>query len=405
MALITVRDCVNRNPAAPRAAGFHHVSGRVRVSAFVLAASGMLMPTTWAQAGRPPLVVPASADTIVEVLPRGYPALIRGRGKTAPSPGPQAEDVARLLKAAAQTGDARLAARADRLLDTASADAAAIEWRKLQAFSAQHRHDFATSRRLLDGIIDKAPRDPDARLARAQLNLVQGRLGEARRDCVALAVIDAGSASLCIAALATRQGDYAKAAALLERLIDSGVQDADVLRFVLVMRAEIATRAGEANADAWYERALAVDPQDVRTLAAYARHLTATRQPQRTLKLLANAPDADGLQLQRALAARAAGRPEASRMADAQARRYALARSVGMEPELRDEAELYLTLRGNAPAALALALRNFETQRDHEDVDLLLRAAAAANRPGALTGLTAWARREGLALPDHGGGS
>ena len=356
-----------------------------------------------AHAQRPPAVIPQSANTVVEVLPRGYPALTRAAAGL-PNSRPL-EEPARLLRAAARTGDARLAARADALLARASKGDASVEQRKLQAFGAQHRHAFATSRKLLDGVIDDAPRDADARLARAQLNLVQGRLAQARKDCVALAVMDAGDALICIAALETRKGAYAKAAPLVERFVSAGTQEPEFLRFALVMRAEIATRAAEPNADGWYQRALALDPQDVRTLAAYARHLNGSEQPQRTLELLANAPEADGLQLQRALAARAAGRPDAAQLAGAQARRYALARSVGMEPELRDEAELLLTLRGDAPAALALALRNFESQRDHEDVDLLLRAAAAASRPDALAGLAAWARREGLTLPASGDGS
>ena len=356
-----------------------------------------------AHAQRPPGVIPPSADTVVEVLPRGYPALTRAAaGMPDSSP---LEEPARLLRAAARTGDARLAARADKLLARASKGDASVEKRKLQAFGAQHRHAFATSRKLLDGVIDDAPRDADARLARAQLNLVQGRLAHARKDCVALALMDAGDALICIAALETRKGEYAKAAPLVERFVSSGTQDPDFLRFALVMRAEIATRAGEPNADGWYQRALALDPQDVRTLAAYARHLNGSMQPLRTLALLADAPDADGLQLQRALAARAAGRSDAARLASAQARRYGLARSVGMEPELRDEAELLLTLRGDAPGALELALRNFQTQRDYEDVDLLLRAATAANRPDALGGLEVWARREGLALPARGEGT
>ncbi len=356
-----------------------------------------------AHAQRPPAVIPQSANTVVEVLPRGYPALTRAAaGQPNSSP---LDEPARLLRAAARTGDARLAARADAVLSRSSRAAVSIEQRKLEAFSAQHRHDFAVSRQLLDGVIVDAPRDADARLARAQLHLVEGRLGDARRDCASLAVLDAASASICIAALAARKGEYPKASALLERFIASGSREPDVLRFALVMRAEIATRAGESNADAWYQRALVIDPQDVRTLAAYARHLNGSAQPLRTLALLEGGPDADGLQLQRALAARAAGRTDARRLAEAQARRYALARSVGMEPELRDEAELLLTLRGDAPGALALALENFELQRDHEDVDLLLRAASAAKRPDALAGLEAWARREGLTLPARGDGS
>lgn len=88
--------------------------------------------------------------------------------------------------------------------------------------------------------------------------------------------------------------------------------------------------------------------------------------------------------------------PDARRLADALAVRYATAHAVGAQPELRDEAEFLLSLRGDAGAALALALRNFETQRDYEDIDLLNRAARAAGRPESLAGLRTWAAGEGL---------
>ena len=131
-----------------------------------------------AHAQRPPAVIPRSADAVVEVLPRGYPALTRG--VAGPSSSSPLDEPARLLAAAARTGDARLAARADVLLAKPAPGASSVQWRKLQAFSAQHRHAFATSRQLLDSVIKDDPRDADARLARAQLNLVQGRLAEAQ---------------------------------------------------------------------------------------------------------------------------------------------------------------------------------------------------------------------------------
>jgi len=117
------------------------------------------------------------------------------------------------------------------------------------------------------------------------------------------------------------------------------------------------------------------------------------------LALLAKAPDADGLHLQRALAARSLGTADAPRLAEDQGRRYALAHAVGTQPELRDEAEYLLTLRGDAAVALALAERNFRDQRDYEDVDILQRAARAARQPQALLPLEAWARDARVLLP------
>jgi hypothetical protein len=55
-------------------------------------------------------------------------------------------------------------------------------------------------------------------------------------------------------------------------------------------------------------------------------------------------------------------------------------------------------LQGDAAAALSLALRNFSTQRDSEDVSLLCRASAAAGQPGALQILRDWAATQRLRL-------
>jgi len=85
-------------------------------------------------------------------------------------------------------------------------------------------------------------------------------------------------------------------------------------------------------------------------------------------------------------------------LADSLGQRYTDAHAVGTVPELREEAEYLLTLRGNAAGALTLALRNFETQRDVEDVSILRRAAIAAKRPDALLPLQAWAQSEQIVL-------
>lgn len=351
-----------------------------------------------AMAQRPPAQIPANANDVIERLPRGYAAL---RPTTTPA-GPLAnpvDEAEQLLQAAGRTGDARLAARADALLAAIPQKQLSTRILKSRAFSAQHRHEFAQSLQLLDSVIRTDPRDPDARLARAQLHLVQGRIRAARGDCAALSIgVDSGYGMVCIAALSLRTGDLAHAAMLADRWLAQSKTDPSFRRFMLVMRGEIASRAASAEADGWFRQALAIAPDDVRTLAAYARHLIHAGRPRDAMALLSRAPDADALQLQLALAAHAMNSGNARALADAQARRYALARAVGVEPELRDEAELQLTLRGDAAQALSLAQRNFEQQRDYEDVDLLQRAAQAARRPEALAVLRKWAGEQGLSL-------
>ena len=349
--------------------------------------------SAYAQAARPPVVVPRSAQTVVERLPSGYAGLEPAARLAQPSLG----DARRLLATSAMTGDSRLATRADAILAKFPRQTSSAELLRLRAFSAQHRHQFSTAVSLLDQLIALEPRDGDARLSRAQIQMVRGDLNLARADCAALALgVDSASGMLCAAALSLRRGNTSAASAFSEQWV-SAIPDTDPRRrFGLVLRAESASRAGDADADAWFDKALRLQPEDVRTLAAYSRHLRASRRPAQALRLLARAPSTDGIHLERTLAAHAAGAPGARQLAQAQARRYALAHKLGSTPEIRDEAEFELTIRGNADAALALAIVNFRSQRDFEDVDLLRRAAIAAGKPEALAVVDAWARSQQL---------
>jgi hypothetical protein len=354
-----------------------------------------------ALAQRPPLLVPSDPQTVIEKLPRGYAALTPSAKPSAPAA--PISRIQQLLSAAARTGDSRLAARAEALLAKFPAEERSASVLAARAFSAQHRHDFADAVGLLDALIQQRPRDGAARFARAQVNLVRGRLDSARADCVALSLgVDAGRGLLCAAALSLRTGRYPAAADLAERwLAQAGAGEEQ--RYALTMRGEIAARAGDGGAQQWFRRALALDADDVRTLAAYARYLRGAGRDGEVEALLAGKPDSDALHLQRTLAAHQTDPSSARALADAQAQRYGLAHKLGSQPELRDEAEFLLIVRAQPEAALALAQRNFQEQRDFEDVDLLIRAATAAGRPQALQPLREWAAAQKLSLPPIAG--
>lgn len=344
-----------------------------------------------ALAGKPPRVVPESGDAVVARLPAGYAALAPEKAGDLDLPRIEA-----LLAAAARTGDSRLAARAEAGLARLPNRPFSPDAAKARAFAAQHRHDFATARRQLGDVLRHDPADAGARLALAQVLLVQGEIGRARAQCASLLLgVDASTGTLCVAAHALRTGAHAHAAQLLDRWLAHAPGDVPALPYALLTRAEAASRAGHADADRWFRKALAKSPGDVAAIAAHARHLRAAGRDREAVRLLAAAPATDGLRLQLMLAARALALPQAPALTEAQARRHALARAIGGEPELRDEAE-YRLATGDASAALALALRNFRTQRDFEDVDILRRAALAARQPRALAGLQAWMRAEGL---------
>ncbi|MEO6103087.1 MAG: hypothetical protein ABIP44_05545 [Pseudoxanthomonas sp.] len=349
--------------------------------------------------GRPAIFVPASPATIVERLPHGYAAL-EPTALGAGSPAPTLLQVEQLVETASRSGDARLAARAEALLARVPSGADAATPMRIRAFLAQHRHDFKGSLAILDSMVARWPRDGDARLSRAQVQLVQGHLDQARGDCVVLALgIDSGRALLCIAALSLRQGNQPHAAEAADKWLQQSPANDPSRRFVLVMRGEIASRANDPVAEKWFAEALALAPDDVRTLAAYARHLRGQGRADQVWRLLEGAPATDSLQLERVLAARQLGRPDAAALAAGMARRYALAHELGSRPEVREEAEFMLTVQGRPDQALALALDNFSQQRDAEDVDLLVRAATASGQPESLDAARAWAAEQRLTLP------
>ena len=352
----------------------------------------VLMPTSAAWAQRPSAVVPDDPDSVIARLPQGYAQLMPAALSTAreTTPVTSTAQARALLTLAARTGDARLATRADALLARMPDSVDDPDVLLMRAFSAQHRHDFEGAVAWLDRLIARSPRNAAARLSRAQIQVVLGRLELARADCAALVLgIDAGDGLLCVGLLSLRNGQYPAAAAALERRLqaDSG---ADETRYALVMRAEVAARAGDGNADLWFRRALALAPDDVRTLAAYARYLRSVGREREVLRLLSAQTEHDGLRLQRTLAAYRLDPQVAAPLLQAQARRFAAARAAGSPLELRDEAEFALATRTDPDVALALAQHNFLSQCDYEDVELLRRAAIAAKRSDVLRELQRW---------------
>jgi len=368
---------------------------------YLLAAVLLLCTPLPAMAQRPPRVIPDNPALVLEKLPPGY------RGFAAPTlPGDaMLPRIQALLQAAARSGDTRLSTRAHSLLQRLPADVAnSPDGLRAKAFSAQHRHEFDQARQLLGQLLKRDPRDGSSLLSRAQVSIVQGHLNKARSDCVSLALqVDINLGAVCTAALQLRMGADANAARLLDRWLDSVGGDPGLTRFVLVMRGEVASRRAETDAGRWFKRALALDPDDVRTRLAFARHLRHVQQPGEALAILATATESDTVLLQRALAAREAKSANAGLLANLLGKRFQLARQTGSETELRDEAEFHLALRNDPARGLQLAQENFKTQRDREDQELLQKAARAARQPAALVGLRAWAKAERLTLDEAAG--
>ncbi len=364
----------------------------VRKTAASIAAL-LLLGASLAHATAPPIFVPADDSVVLARVPQSFGGWQQDQ-LTSGAPGALSAAMAQVSR----SGDARLAGRLQKHLDGLPADTMDADVILARAWLAQHQHRFDDSRQQLDRLLAGQPGNDNALAMRAHLSLTQGRLRDAQKDCAALLFIEPRQATLCAGRLAGRRGDWDAAERVLSRL---QVGDDAVARDARLLSAELAGARGDAVAGERFTAARAAAPGDWRPLLAHARWLRRNGRASDALAILPQDSTHDGLALERAMAAAAVKAPDAQRLLSRLVARYAAARQAGANPESRDESELAL-LAGDSVRALELAKENFATQRDMEDVELLERAAAVAQRPDALVMLREWERLEGVRQPAGG---
>lgn len=302
------------------------------------------------------------------------------------------EQSAGFLETARAEGDPRYLGRAQALLAPWwSQPEPPLPVRMQRATILQARHDFAGALKDLDAVIAADPAHPQARLVRATIHQVQGRPAEAQGDCLRLPPTHALALLACATSAASVAGQAAASHAALETGVkaDTAAQPA-VRQWSLTLLADMARRLGRpAQAEAHFRQAQALG-RDVGLLAAYSDFLLDQGRPREALALVAGEERHDGLLLNRTLAKKALG--DASAAADvAELRsRFESVRRRGDAPHWREEARLLVA--DDPRAALALAVRNWETQREPEDLRLLLQAALAAGDRAAAQPALAWWR-------------
>lgn len=266
------------------------------------------------------------------------------------------------------------------------------------ADEAQSRHDFIAARAELDRLLAADPRDLEARLMRANLHLLAGEFDESRRDC--RAALEAGrfyAGTVCTAAAQTGPGSVARARSLLAALGDDGAAGVELRRWRLLTEADLAARAGDSRATlGLLEQAHALDPSHEEARTQLAELALERGDAERALGL-ALAPDPSAARLVvRVRAALALGDTRAAAWRRELEERLDSDRRNGIPPHLREEGQVALHLDRDAAAALALAQRNFATQKDTRDLRLLAAAAAAAGDAPALQAIRQWLRQSGF---------
>jgi hypothetical protein len=165
--------------------------------------------------------------------------------------------------------------------------------------------------------------------------------------------------------------------------------------------AEVEQRLGlNAETASRFESALALEPRDPYTLAAYADFLLDHGDPRRVVELLSGFERIDALLLRLAIAEKQSGSAEHAKDRAAElAARFDAARLRGDVSHRREESRFALALAGDPARALALAQANWAVQRETGDARVLLEAAAAARDRRAAAPVLAFLAKNGSSDP------
>jgi len=345
---------------------------------------------------------PPDESTVLERLPgrRDDPAMAelrRLRSALAAAP-KNAANATRLAQAyfdrANAEGDPRYVGYASAALKPwEGSDDAPAEVLFTRGLLKQYRHDFAGALRDFAATIEREPGHIGARAWRAAIFMVQADYAAAASECTALGELASELMSTgCLAYVDATTGKtrdaYQRLTAALERRRDASPE---TQLWALTRLAEMAWRLGDAPlAERHFGAALKLGVDDNFLLAAYADFLLEQDRPREVVALLKDWVRSDTLLLRLALAEQRLKLPEARAHAQALADRFAAGAARGERLHLGEEARYLLELKGDARAALAVALENWQDQREPRDALVVLDAALAARDAKAASPALKW---------------
>jgi hypothetical protein len=338
--------------------------------------------------------VPSSPDIVLEQVPsmadprvRGFDVL-RGRLNTDPH---NMDLAVRLANAyidyGRSTGDARYIGRGQAVVEPWFAlNPVPIPVLLVRATVEQNRHAFQESRSELTALLQRSPRNLQAWLTLATVEMVQADYAAANDSCVQVAQIGGDfMGMLCTAQLRSLTGHARQAYALLRLIEHPGpIAPPAIQSYVEGLLADTAARLGSnAAADRHFQAALQWTPGDNFLLADYADFLLDRHQPAAVKRLLAGYEASDTSFLRIVFAECALHDPRASHDAAEMQARFAAMDRRGSRLYDREHAEFVLYVQHDPERALRLAEQNWTVQRSPRDMRILLEAALAAREPQA----------------------
>lgn len=261
------------------------------------------------------------------------------------------------------------------------------EARLIRVYISQARHDFDAARRQLEAVVEAYPGMAHAWTMLADVHRVSGHLDEAKYACrKRLAIAPDVTGLVCLASVLGLTGENDQAKRLLKQAADSLPPLHSMQSWINGTRAELAAREKDLELAArLYERAMRMEDPPLYLVAEFVDVLLKNDEPMRALAVLERNTKNSALLVREAMALQALGRNEWRDVDDTLQELFELEQRRGEAIHLRERAAWALYVRHNADAALQIAHQNFSTQKEPEDVQLLIDAANAANRPDAAT--------------------
>jgi hypothetical protein len=263
----------------------------------------------------------------------------------------------------------------------------------------QFSHDFEAALVSLAKASQLAPASPDPLSWRIAIFMVQARYAEAlaeseRLTPLAEPLLGLGWKAYVRATTGQLEAAFQEVANAVKTAPSAVAAPApELLLWQYTRLADMAWRLQRHElAEDYFKSALKLGLTDQYLLGAYADFLLARQRPAEVLKLLAGWERSDILLLRLALAGRAAGDGRAADWAAQLRDRFQAAEQRGDRLHEQEAARFELDIERNTAKALALASRNYQSQKEPRDAEILLRAALAANQPKAAQPALDWLR-------------
>ncbi|MEP7314086.1 MAG: tetratricopeptide repeat protein [Pseudomonadota bacterium] len=348
--------------------------------------------------------IPASDETVLEVVPaasqlREIQPLRRGLAANPTDPEAITALARGYLGIGRSTSDPRFVSYAQAvlapLLQRADVTADALV---LAAIALQSSHRFDEAQQMLDRALQKDPQHAQAWLTKATVLQVQGDFAAARKACARL-ITAAGQlvAVTCLANADSMMGRLSESYESLQQVfVDDERLPAEMRSWIWGELGEMSVRLGlDARAEQCFETALRLNPADLYVRGEYADLLLRLSRPGDAVRLLADNEAQDALLLRLAIAGKSLGTAQGRRWAQMFQDRSDAAARDSDGTHMREQARFLLDVRSDASAALSVATRNWQVQREPADIRIYARAAAATRNDAAKSGLLAWTRASG----------